>query len=517
MNTTQQLNNNIKFFLPCDIEKGKNEKGDVVMRFKGVASTGSKDSQGEELDPSSFNLDEFRTINWNHGKSPDLIIGTPTKSVVKGNQLDIEGELYSEMPQAIATYNLMKALKKRGKTLGLSVEGKVISRDPNNPSRITKAKITGCAITPNPINSDTFAELIEKGYSNTNEWEYETEILDEFNKAMSVEENQHIVKEDVEGKKNKKKTEEVTDIIEDEGENKKSLLKKLSKADVYEHIFSYFYDKIDINKAKSIYNLIEKITAMSTEKTKEITEETIVKAFEILEKADTTAKSVTKGDEEDEDEKEMMTKAKTLAKKYKGEGMEKAEVVSKMIEKGFNETLVNKAYDSLSEEPVVKSDNSDILKSLDSVADNINTKFAAMADIFKAQSEQITTLSSDLSVAKEDLKKSYDSVEALTEKINAFSKTPAERRAVTKFSDRQFGEEGFQKSEDGKMTFNLADGSSRKALIGHLTELSDINKGGKFDEELVRIAQGIEISKGIEPRSLSRLKALNIEVIQNQE
>lgn len=523
MNTQTTTSNNIKFFIPCDIEKGKNEKGEQVMRFKGRASTGSKDSQGEELDPNNFDLSEFRTINWNHGKTPDMVLGAPTKAIVKGGELNIEGELYAEMPQAVATYNLMKALAKRGKKLGLSVEGKVIERDPSNPNRITKAKITACAITANPINGDTFAELLEKGYTN-NDWAYGEEELDEIQKAFSAGDNQELVQEDVEGEKNKKKPKLTIDAEELE-ENKQSLSKKLTKGDVYEKIFSYFYN-VDIKKAQSIYNLIEKLATMSTEN-KEITDETINKAFAILEGAEDViikgGKTKEKeeedeeGEEEDGADKEMMEKAKTMTKSYIDKGLEKAAVISKMIEKGFNETLINKAYDSFSEEEggeVVKSESSEeLMKSISALNDNINMKFSAMADIYKSQNSRIEELQGTLEEQSELLRKSEETVQLMTDTLSAIAKAPGQRKSATTFTDKHFGQEGIAKSENGAKIFDLKNAGSRKELVNYLTELSDIKKGGAFDEELVQIAQGIEIAKSVETRSLSRLRALNIEVI----
>jgi len=310
-------NDKFHFGLPVDLIKGKNSKGEERLLFKGRASTGSKDSQGENLDVNGFDLSEFRTVNWNHGKTPHLIIGEPTKAKINNNALDIEGELYPEMPQAVATHTLMKALKKRGKQLYLSVEGKVLERGSNDKkhpayNKILKSKITGVAITPNPINGETFCELIQKGYTENSEWVYDTETetllkaaetgtitdqeevdAEETEKAMTAEAGDHVTsKESVETKGDKKPLKSL------EG----TQTKVFKKSDIYERIYEAS-PEISIEKAKSVYSLIEKIATMSTEK-KEITDETISKAFEILNLASDEISKGSKAHEAKESKKE---------------------------------------------------------------------------------------------------------------------------------------------------------------------------------------------------------------------
>ena len=43
----------------------------------------------------------------------------------------------------------------------MSIEGKALERDPMNPKRITKALITGLAITPTPVNANTSLDLVK--------------------------------------------------------------------------------------------------------------------------------------------------------------------------------------------------------------------------------------------------------------------------------------------------------------------------------------------------------------------
>lgn len=159
------MKDNFNFFVPISFEKGS-KKGKETMRIKGIASTSQKDSEDEILEPSGYDLSKFLKygfINYNHlsKADPSKIIGEPDKAYVKDGNFHIEGELYNDNPLAKSVYDLAKTLEKRGSSrkLGYSIEGKALERDPINNKRITKALITGVAVTPTPINSNTFLEI----------------------------------------------------------------------------------------------------------------------------------------------------------------------------------------------------------------------------------------------------------------------------------------------------------------------------------------------------------------------
>jgi len=157
------------FFVPLlSIEKGKDKSGNEVMIVEGIASTDDQDEDEEILVPEGYILDRFKSmgfINWNHmSKSdPSKIIGEPIDCYVKNNKFYIKGMLYPDQKQAKDTYALIQTLKKAGSTrkLGWSIEGKALQRDPNNPKRIIRALITGVAITPTPVNGNTFVDLVK--------------------------------------------------------------------------------------------------------------------------------------------------------------------------------------------------------------------------------------------------------------------------------------------------------------------------------------------------------------------
>ena len=150
------------------ISKAKGEDGKEEMILGGVASDDSKDTDQEVLLPSGYDLSYFKKygfVNWNHKakEDPTKIVGEPIQAMVKVNKFHINTRLYSDSEMARGVYKLAQTLEKSGSTrkLGWSIEGKALERDPFNPKRITRALITGVAITPTPVNSNTFVDIIK--------------------------------------------------------------------------------------------------------------------------------------------------------------------------------------------------------------------------------------------------------------------------------------------------------------------------------------------------------------------
>lgn len=181
------MDNKFNFWLPCELEKAENKKGEKVMKIKGIASTPEEDSEGETLLPIGFDLGRFLSIgllNWNHMGKNDAskIVGEPTvaKITPKG-ELYVEGVLYNGHPLAESIWQLGETFENNNskRRLGFSIEGRATERDPINPKRITKALLTGLAITPTPVNMSTFVDLV-KGEQKEDFIEYEFSDMDEI-------------------------------------------------------------------------------------------------------------------------------------------------------------------------------------------------------------------------------------------------------------------------------------------------------------------------------------------------
>jgi hypothetical protein len=477
-----------KFYIPADIQKAYDESGKEVMKFKGIASTGEKDSQGEWLDPSGMDFSQFKWVNWNHLGSKDsaTIIGEPTKAVITPkNELDVEGILYPEVAMAQTTWNLMKALQNSpsGNKLGISVEGKVVARASNDKksplyNRITKSRITGIALCPIPINGGTWADIIKgEMHEDLQEEEYD----EETKKAMEA--NPSLTKESVEGDKER---------------GKDAILKKSDVA-----VFAYENISQDTEIIKSFNQLVQKISIMNK---KEITADTIKKAMDIL---SITENVIEKGeggkpsnnDDDDEMDSEEIEKAKMLSKKMKDEGKEEEEVEKSLRKKGYNDTFIEKAMDGLftaasqsnSVTAELRKSFSDIESMIVKSADATATRFGAIGDLFEKTFGVIDSLVEKLEKSEE----THEIVSNLNEKLSkVLNFNPGPRGVQAKsYSEK------FEKSEDGVMTFNLSSDKDRKALGDKLEEIAKSSN----DDSFLQAASDLEISKSIKGDIITRL------------
>jgi hypothetical protein len=157
------------FWMPFEISKAKSKDGKEKMRIKGIASTPDLDTEEEILEPQGFDLSRFLEIgyiNWNHQAKNDAgkIIGEPDVARITPNgDLYVEGNLYNDHPLAKSVWEFAKTLEANGskRRLGFSIEGKALERSIANPKRITRALITGLAVTPNPVNGSTYLDIVK--------------------------------------------------------------------------------------------------------------------------------------------------------------------------------------------------------------------------------------------------------------------------------------------------------------------------------------------------------------------
>lgn len=162
--------NNFRFFLPIkEISKAKDENGNEVMKFGGIASTKRRDTDGEILDFNGFDisyLQERGIVNWSHSSAPEDIIGEPTKAEIRKEGLYVESILYPDSKKAKKVYELAQTLKKSkaSRRLGYSIEGKTIARDPLDNSKVIRAKITNVAICVSPKNPDSVIDIIKGNF-----------------------------------------------------------------------------------------------------------------------------------------------------------------------------------------------------------------------------------------------------------------------------------------------------------------------------------------------------------------
>lgn len=163
-----QLDTRFNFFAPAELIKGQDRAGQEQYKVRGIISDDSKDFDGENVSPEGLDFSEFTFINWDHKKEPKYLIGEPEKwKHVPNKGIFMEGSIYPDSEVGLQAIALMKSLKnsKRGNKLAWSIEGEVLERDLINPKRVKRAKVTAVALCPFPKNGNTWAELIEKGFT----------------------------------------------------------------------------------------------------------------------------------------------------------------------------------------------------------------------------------------------------------------------------------------------------------------------------------------------------------------
>lgn len=126
----------------------------------GVVSTEMVDFQGDKVLQKGLNWDYFLENGWFNDNHDKTVLGYPTKVTAGDSETRVEGYLLLDIPRAKQFYDTAVALKKSGtkRTLGYSVEGKILERDEEQPHIITKALVMRVALTEHPVNSGTSME-----------------------------------------------------------------------------------------------------------------------------------------------------------------------------------------------------------------------------------------------------------------------------------------------------------------------------------------------------------------------
>ena len=151
-----------KIIIPAQLEKSE----DGEWRVHGLASTNGIDKQGETIIQKGIDLspvDDGRgIINWDHDNSPENIIGVLDGYKQTDNGLYVNGRLFQNHDRAKAVHSIMESLGKGDKgRMGMSVEGKILERDPKNNNIIKKCQIRAVALTMNPVNADTHCAFMK--------------------------------------------------------------------------------------------------------------------------------------------------------------------------------------------------------------------------------------------------------------------------------------------------------------------------------------------------------------------
>lgn len=156
------MEENFKIIIPAELHKAKN--GDWKVR--GLASTESFDLQGETLVQKGMDLSPIDkkkgVLNYDHGKGPENTIGLLDGYTKTEKGLFIEGRLFKNHTKAKAVYEIMSSLSEDDiGRMGMSVEGTILERDKKNPKIVKRCRINAVALTMNPVNTETYVDLMK--------------------------------------------------------------------------------------------------------------------------------------------------------------------------------------------------------------------------------------------------------------------------------------------------------------------------------------------------------------------
>lgn len=486
-----------KFTFWCPLEKAQDldpTTGEPVMKLGGIASTSDEDSDGEFLDPKGFDIKpliESGMVNWHHQAKgqPATIIGEPTKAEIRPEGLYIETELYPSSKIACDVWELAETLEKDSKTrrLGYSIEGKVVKRKSNDKKspdykKIVKAIITGVAITHQPKNPKTFANII-KG-------EIDDDFEEDEEKALDTENGKALKKESVD-KKIKNQT--------------------FSKAEVIERLFKDI-PGISIEKAEKIHLLILKIASMKGNKTK-VTDEDISKAYEAL-GLDVEPTDIEKGEGCDanggQTQKEAIKKAKSKKSKAEDDTDDVGDDGTDETEEEDDEDDVEEAKKGKMKKGGDGGNRFDRIEKAIATSHQINSKYMkALGVMIKDASQKLEAAAVRETELLDIVKAQDETISVLSEKIEAFgSDVPAPKSiSAARPVERQFA-----KAEDADITkggqsrakSNAISMSKQPHAVAELLDQATFAKG--FDDEFSKACTAFEANKALPANIIARMK-----------
>jgi hypothetical protein len=408
--------------------------------------------------------------------------------------------------------------------LGFSIEGKAVERDPLNKQRVTKAKITGVAVTHMPKNAQTFADIVKSfGMEKSMEAGYD-------HADNTADDGVSLKEESVEG----------DDKQEERQESRKGL-------ELLELIFNR-YPGIDKEKAKEIFKSITTIQ-MSYEN-----DEEVQKAIELLDEAE----GLVKGGDDDDDKTMQMAKAMKRCGQLMDKGMKKADCVKKMVQEGYPGRVAGKAYGAVLEkmahadddyekanktpsefnrrngdtDPATKDEKmkfDNIAKSFENLSKEFSQKTQSTAVILKGIYDDVSNVVEENNNLKKangeileavknqqeqnnslfDLLKSMeDEIQELRQSLSKSNMPKSKRRSTTRPVDR------FNKGFGGEQD-NVVSVSDYAGTMGVLEKA--FNEG--YDREIGGTLSTFEITKGQAPISetvIEKVKNLTGKTLMNQ-
>lgn len=520
------------FWYPAELVKAKDKEGKSVMRMGGIASTIDKDSDGEFLDPTGFDLKPFLekgTINWHHQtrKSPSAIVGEPFKAQITKKGLYLEADLYKSSEVAQEIYKTAQVLEKDSKTrrLGFSIEGSVLERgseDKTDPEyyNVKKAVITGCAITHMPKNPKTFANIIKGEGADIEEGEEEIEKSEDSYRIVegTEEEMIEIIKSHYAGI-NLEKAKQINLIFNKiKSEMKKG--KTLNDDSIEKALANLGLTEADTNIIEKADNTSDEEEETAKPKKKEPISKAKKKEEETdeeeeEEKPKKKVEKAKKGDDEEEEEKPKKKVEK--AKDDEEEEEEEEKPKKKEIKKSTTKSDLEKAKRDLNvddeEEETEKGTETKKLSAFEKIEkaisdgnDNTNGLIRSLARLTKASMDEIALVKGELAETKDSLEKANTTLEEMINQV-------PERKSTLKPRDKNF-EKGEQEEELAKYKGKTVIKKSERARVLEVLDNATFEKG--LDNEFSKAMTSFESTGNLSESIISRLAIEKNVVIINK-
>ncbi len=180
MSDEDNILKSFRFDIPVELIKSQKVNADGTesddddaldsWQIQGIASTNDEDLQGETVIQEGLDISPLKAgrglFNDNHVPGITNVIGQIEDAdfvTYNGKKsLLVKGYLFKHQEKSISYYNVMRSIKKGSAArVHLSIEGKILHRDPMNKSIIGKARIDKVALTLDPVNPNTFIDLIK--------------------------------------------------------------------------------------------------------------------------------------------------------------------------------------------------------------------------------------------------------------------------------------------------------------------------------------------------------------------
>lgn len=323
---------------------------------------------------------------------------------------------------------------------------------------------------------------------------------------------------------------------------------EVKKSEIFDQIFKNYTQ--DIEKSEKIYKFIQSVNEKTNPMPKEITEDVLNKAFELLDESILKSESSDVDDKdkkEDYDKKDELMKdgnkkkpfdkdAEEDAKSQIKDGKKEDEVCDDMMAKGYDMAETQTAVAKLCAEYTASKDGDkgtgtpvtvdgikkgeevlELLKITESfeksqtnLVESLDKKFSALTTILKSQIDRNIEFEKSLVEIKEGYEQSLGE---LKKSIETIDKPPYPRKTVTSLNVL----EKFQKSEgaDKRQLYRLGDPTDRANLVNVIFQKAqEAQQLGRPNEQLEKAVSDLEISKSMHPSMLPILNSWGIQIAE---